>query len=145
MVQRSVADKSAGAASWASLGSGPGGSGVDGGTSLWFERDAHPAWFARRGCVRMGGRSPGGAARGRGGLLVDTRGLRDNPGSRRVVGLDCEGGFHVGDLPERETPRAAFERSIEDGSSVAGDETVREVAVRRVAGGALREIASQER
>ena len=33
----------------------------------------------------------------------------------------------------------------EDGSSVAGDETVREVAVRRVADGALREVASQER
>jgi hypothetical protein len=32
-----------------------------------------------------------------------------------------------------------------NGSSVATDETVREVAVRLVAGGALREVASQER
>jgi len=32
-----------------------------------------------------------------------------------------------------------------NGSSVAEDETVREVAVRQVAGGALREVASQER
>jgi hypothetical protein len=32
-----------------------------------------------------------------------------------------------------------------DGSFVAGDETVREIAVRRAAGGALREVASQER
>jgi hypothetical protein len=52
----------------------------------------------------------------------------------------------VGDLPERRSPvvmsGCSFER---DGASVAEDETVREIAVRRVAGGALREVASQER
>jgi hypothetical protein len=35
--------------------------------------------------------------------------------------------------------------SRENGSSVARDETVREVAAAQLAGGALREVASQER
>jgi hypothetical protein len=48
--------------------------------------------------------------------------------------------MHVNDLPERVSASAASSRSVGDGSPVAEDDTVREVAVRRVAGGALLEI-----
>jgi hypothetical protein len=52
----------------------------------------------------------------------------------------------VGDLPERGSPVSASDCVVwGNGASVAEDETVREIAVPRVAGGALREIASQER
>jgi hypothetical protein len=52
----------------------------------------------------------------------------------------------VGDLPERRSRVVMSGCSLErNGASVAEDETVREIAVRRVAGGALREVASQER
>ena len=52
----------------------------------------------------------------------------------------------VADLPEQRIAVAASDCSIgRNGSSVARDETVREIAVRRAAGGALREIASQKR
>jgi hypothetical protein len=87
--------------------------------------------------------SPRGAASGRGGLIVDARRLRDDAGGRRVVGLDCEGGVHVGDLPERGS-LSATERSAGGGSSVAGGNTARKAAERCLSGGALREIASQE-
>ena len=52
---------------------------------------------------------------------------------------------HVERPSERRSPLAASGCSVEDGSSVASDETVREVAVQALVGGALREVASQER
>jgi hypothetical protein len=42
-------------------------------------------------------------------------------------------------FPSADHRVAMSDRSIEDGSSVAGDDAVREVAARRLAGGALRE------
>jgi hypothetical protein len=87
--------------------------------------------------------SPRGAASGRCGLIVDVRRLRDDAGGRRVVGLDCEGGVQVGDLPERGS-LSATARSAGGGSSVAGGDTARKAAERCLSGGALREIAAQE-
>jgi hypothetical protein len=52
----------------------------------------------------------------------------------------------IADLPEHGSPIAASDCSVErNGSFVAKDETVREIAVRRAAGGALRVFASQKR
>jgi hypothetical protein len=69
----------------------------------------------------------------------------ENPGDR-LRRLYQAVALHVGNLPEHGSPVAASDSSIRrNGSSVAKDETVREIAVRRVAGGALREVPSQER
>jgi hypothetical protein len=52
----------------------------------------------------------------------------------------------IADLPEHGSPIAASDRSVErNGSFVAKDEPVREIAVRHAAGGALRVFASQKR
>jgi hypothetical protein len=67
--------------------------------------------------------------------MADADRFGDQPGDRRAGRLDRGLGLHVGDLPELGSPVAASDRSIEDGSSVAGDDAFREVAVRRVAAG----------
>ena len=58
-----------------------------------------------------------------------------------IVGCVCMSATFpsAGHLLRRPTARYG------DGCSVAGDDAVREVAVRRLAGGALREVASQKR
>jgi hypothetical protein len=68
------------------------------------------------------------------------------PGAPRSGGSTARLLCMVGDLPERGSPVSASDCVVwGNGASVAEDETVREIAVPRVAGGALREIASQER
>jgi hypothetical protein len=89
---------------------------VVGGRSL----PAAGAWWTRRGSgITPGTGEPAGS----------------------IMGLVCM----AANLPERRTPVAASHRSIEGGSSVAGDDAVREFAARRMAGGAPREVASQKR
>jgi hypothetical protein len=65
-------------------------------------------------------------------LMADAHPFGDDPARRRVVGLDCGSGLHVGDLPERGPPRTATGRSIGD-CSVCGAGT--KLSVRSPLGG----------
>lgn len=47
-------------------------------------------------------------------LIADAHPFGNDPARRRVIGLDCGSGLHVGDLPERESPPVATGCSIGD-------------------------------
>ena len=79
-------------------------------------------------------------------MVVDACcGTTENPGTNDGSAR-MWGGLHVSVTPsERESSPRASDRSMGNSSFVAGDETAREVAVRRLTDGALREAASQKR